>query len=1462
MRRERPPGTKFHVIAAAVLVAAAALLSFVPGTAGAAQHRALAVPDHLTFSIATPVTAGSNFTVTVTARDSGGNKMTSYNGSATWSDLSGTISPSPPSSFVNGVSSTSANVPAPFHDDRITITTSGVTKQSGQFNVIGPFDHITVAKVTGVPTPGTNFAVTARAYDAANTLLTSYNASATWSDTSGTMTGAPTSFVNGVSSGSAQIPTPQHDDSLHVVSGAKAGDSPLFNVVGPLDHLVVHGLINANAGTTLTVNTTAYDSANNFLNTYNAPATWSDLSGGLSPSTPASFVNGMSSTNATFSTPFRGDRLQIVTGGVTGKSQLFNVLGPLHHFTVTAPAGPILTGTNFTVTTRAFDAVNNPLVTYGGSPTWSDLSGTLTPSGPAPFVNGVSVTTNAVVSTPQLADTITVTDGTKTGTSNAFDVTLNPDNAPTDISLSNASVNENLPSGTTVGTLSTTDPDAGDTFTYSLVGGTGSDDNSSFQIVGDTLKTNAVFNFEAKSSYTIRVRSTDSGSLFFEKQFAISINNVNDTPTNILLSANTINENLPSGTTIGTLSAIDQDAGQTYSFSLQSTGCGGGPFADNSSFSITSNSLKSAVAFNFETKSSYSICVRTTDDGSPNLSFDKQFTITIVDVNDAPSPTNDSYSGAIGNTKAQLGTSSAGPVVTLTGNVLTNNDTDEDATFPHTLSAVPETNATTGGGSVTIGSDGSFVYTPGVGDKNQNDTFTYHVTDGTLTSAGTATVHIENFLVWYVDRDAAVNGDGRSSSPLNNLAGINGAGGSGDADGSGDIIFLYSSAVNYTGGLPLESSQQLLGEPAGLTVNGNALVAAGGSNPVITNASGTGVGLVNGVDVQGVNITGTTGDGINGSSVTTATVGTTTAVNISTSGGDGVDLSGAAGGNISIAAPISGSVGHSITVSGRSSGTVAFTGAITDNGTGISLSSNTGATINLTGGVTASTLASNAFSATGGGTVSVTGANNTLTTTLGTALTVSGTTIGASGLTFKSISANGAANGIFLSNTGSSGGLTVTGDGSNTSLGGNATGGTISNATGADGATAGIGVYLNNTSSVSLRRMTINGTNQNFGIYGSGVNGLTLEYSTVGGTEGTSTGFDEGSIIFDGLTGTSTFTKLAISGSIEDNFRIRNSSGTSDVTIDGSTFTNAPNDNLIIEPSSTATVTAHVTNNVFTGAGGDHFQTATSNSATLNVVFTGNSYSNGFAGSLLGGITISGGNLGSSEHVNFNISNNGTVGTPLVGSVQGGAININEGQGGGTWQGQVSNNFIGNGSVANSGASQSSGIRVENHSTSGTLTAIISNNTVKQWNNGPAINTQAGDAGNASNTGVLNVTVTGNTSTNPGASSQHGFVANIGAGSGSGTAADVACVDPHTNTLDGNTGNGGAGVRVRQRESSTVKIPGYTGTQYDSTAVATYLQSLNSGSVGTATASTSSAGPGYANTSPPGSACPQPTVPS
>jgi len=654
-----------------------------------------------------------------------------------------------------------------------------------------------------------------------------------------------------------------------------------------------------------------------------------------------------------------------------------------------------------------------------------------------------------------------------------------------------------------------------------------------------------------------------------------------------------------------------------------------------------------------------------------------------------------------------------------------------------------------------------------------------------------------------------------------------------NVNGSSSLTFDAVSSTNSSG--------------AGINLDSNGAAPFSASSGSISGAAG------NAIDINGgsgnVTYPGTLGNGAGGTA----------------------DITGRTGGAIALSGDINDTndAGGGITMSGNTGGSTTFSGTTKTLNTGASAAfSSTGSAHTITfsgGGLNIDTTSGAGFSATGGGTVNVTGASNTIDSTTGTALNVSSTNIGASGLTFQSISAgagtsagSGPANGIVLNGTGASGGLTVTGDGTNTSVGGNSTGGTIRNATGADGATAGIGVYLNNTQIVTLRRMTINGTNQNFGIYGSSASGVTVEYSSINGTEGTSTGADEGSVIFDGLTGTSTFTNDAISGTIEDNLRIRNSSGSSNVTLTGSTLQNAPNDNVIIEPSGTSTVTAHVTNNTFTGAGGDHLQTASTNTSTLSIVFTGNLFSNGFAGSLGGGVTISGGNAGSGEHVNFNISNNGTSGSPLIGTVQGGTINVNEGNGAGTWQGQVSGNWIGDPAVAGSGGSQSSGIRVENHSPSGTMKAIIDGNHVRSWANGAGINTQVGDTGNVN--AALDLTVTNNVITNPGAATQHGFVGNFGADT-AGT--NAVCFDFRTNniTIGSPPPNGGFDLRLRQRNASTVRLPGYGGTNADTTAVGNFeigQNTLNDAGAQVSASANVPGGGGFVG----GAACAQPTVPS
>ena len=84
---------------------------------------------------------------------------------------------------------------------------------------------------------------------------------------------------------------------------------------------------------------------------------------------------------------------------------------------------------------------------------------------------------------------------------------------PIDITLSKATVAENEAAGTSVGTLGTVDPEVDDTFVYTLVPGAGDTDNSVFQIAGSDLQTAAIFNYEARRTYSIRVRTTDHGGL-------------------------------------------------------------------------------------------------------------------------------------------------------------------------------------------------------------------------------------------------------------------------------------------------------------------------------------------------------------------------------------------------------------------------------------------------------------------------------------------------------------------------------------------------------------------------------------------------------------------------------------------------------------------------------------------------------------------------------------------------------------------------------------------------------------------------------------------------------------------------------------------------------------------------------------------------------------------------------------
>jgi gliding motility-associated-like protein len=106
-------------------------------------------------------------------------------------------------------------------------------------------------------------------------------------------------------------------------------------------------------------------------------------------------------------------------------------------------------------------------------------------------------------------------------------ISINLNTSPTNISLSASSIAENQASGTTIGALTTTDTDSGDTHSYTLTDTTNYPDNSSFAISGTNLVTASSFDYETKNTYAILVETSD-GTDTYTKTFTISITDVDE----------------------------------------------------------------------------------------------------------------------------------------------------------------------------------------------------------------------------------------------------------------------------------------------------------------------------------------------------------------------------------------------------------------------------------------------------------------------------------------------------------------------------------------------------------------------------------------------------------------------------------------------------------------------------------------------------------------------------------------------------------------------------------------------------------------------------------------------------------------------------------------------------------------------------------------------------------------------
>jgi hypothetical protein len=413
------------------------------------------------FAVATPAnqTAGTPFSVSISALDKYGNTATGYAGSQSLT-FSGPLSspnhtaPVYPASvsFVKGVGSGTLTL-FDAQTTTLTATQATLTGTSGSFTVnAGRVAALTlgsvVAQTAGVPFnaalgaadaygnpytggmcvtfsgPGTSPSGTAPSYPPAGSCATGQSS---------------LSFSNGAASPAITLYKAQQT-ALTATSGSFSASSGTLSVLAGSARLLRLGNPGSvTAGTPFTVKLTALDAWGNTAKGYPSPACLA-FSGpvaspnGTAPAYPGSgscsagrssvsFQSGVAKVSLTLFNA-ASTTLSASDGSVSGTSPGFTV-GPraASSFNVANP-GPQLAGTSFSDQIRALDAYGNTATSYGGSPS---ISGPHTsPSGSTPQYSSPSFAGGVATVTIRLFDaettSLTATDGSVQGSSGLFSV--------------------------------------------------------------------------------------------------------------------------------------------------------------------------------------------------------------------------------------------------------------------------------------------------------------------------------------------------------------------------------------------------------------------------------------------------------------------------------------------------------------------------------------------------------------------------------------------------------------------------------------------------------------------------------------------------------------------------------------------------------------------------------------------------------------------------------------------------------------------------------------------------------------------------------------------------------------------------------------------------------------------------------------------------------------------------------
>jgi VCBS repeat-containing protein len=229
---------------------------------------------------------------------------------------------------------------------------------------------------------------------------------------------------------------------------------------------------------------------------------------------------------------------------------------------------------------------------------------------------------------------------------------LNINEAPIITSPNSFSAAEN---NTVIAGLTATDPE-GAGLTWSIIGGA---DRTKFNLTSNGILTfisspdyENPTDANTDNIYELQVQVSD-GTLTTNQNISVTVTDISETITDIVLSGNTIAENSIQGTVVGILFSTGGSPPYTYSFVAPNNNAGG-------RFQISGNSLQVGTTnIDYETSVSHAITIRSLDAASHFYS--KNLNITVINVNEAPTITSSSTFNVVENTSTVATLSATDP---------------------------------------------------------------------------------------------------------------------------------------------------------------------------------------------------------------------------------------------------------------------------------------------------------------------------------------------------------------------------------------------------------------------------------------------------------------------------------------------------------------------------------------------------------------------------------------------------------------------------------------------------------------------------------------------------------------------------------------------------------------------------------------------------------------------------------